>query len=227
MSGAIVLAAKREETGAVQNLPLKGRKERCNWRLTPPKKFRAPLTRGRPMGVTVILGEREGNEGVANETMTNGNKQTAGYHTSPFWRILRGEAVYQLDETSVPEPINRALGPDPFWDKGENIMCFDDLEVGLDETNELKTVRYFGLYPGKTSKGEIRLPKHDSERISKKLMRMSSVMEYLMTNSVGFNYDRTFDSNSDRGIHLHDGISLHFYEKSGIFYLGAVFLTKI
>ncbi|GLS38611.1 hypothetical protein GCM10010869_42060 [Mesorhizobium tianshanense] len=135
--------------------------------------------------------------------------------------------MYQLDETSGPEAINRALGPDPFWKKGENVMCFDDLEVGLDETNELKTVRYFGLYPGKTHKGEIKLPKHESEKISKKLLQMSSVVGYLMINSVEFNYDKTLDSESDRGIHLHDGFGLHFYEKSGIFYLGSVFLKKI
>lgn len=135
--------------------------------------------------------------------------------------------MYQLDETSGPEAINRALGPDPFWEKGENIMCFGDLEVGLDETNELKTVRYFGLYPGKTSKGEIRLPKHDSEKITRKLLQMGSVVEYLMINSVGFDYDKAFDSDSDRGIHLHGGFSIHFYEKSGIFHLGSVFLKKI
>ncbi|MER9470753.1 hypothetical protein NKI82_33935 [Mesorhizobium sp. M0482] len=164
---------------------------------------------------------------AANKTMTNRNKKMVGQPTSPFWRILRGEAVYQLDETAAPEAINRALGPDPFWEKGENIMCFDDLEVGLDETNELKTVRYFGLYPGKTRKGEIRLPKLDSEKISKKLFRMSSVVEFLMVNSIGFDYGKTLDSDSDRGIHLHDGISIHFYEKSGVFYLGAVFLKKI
>lgn len=98
--------------------------------------------------------------------------------------------MYQLDETSVPEAINRALGPDPFWEKGENIMCFDDLEVGLDETNDLKTVRYFGLYPGKTSKGEIRLPNHDGEKITRKVLQMGSVVEYLMINSVGFDYDK-------------------------------------
>ncbi|MER8456257.1 hypothetical protein NKJ87_04560 [Mesorhizobium sp. M0027] len=155
------------------------------------------------------------------------NKTPVGHYKSPFWRILRGEAVYQLDETTMPEAINRALGPDPFWEKGENIMCFDDLELGLDETNELKTVRYFGLYPGKTSKGEVKLPKRDSEKISKKLLQMSSVVEYLIVNSVGFDYDKTFDSDSDRGIHLHDGFSLHFYEKSGTFYLGSVFLRKI
>ncbi|MER9117809.1 hypothetical protein NKH93_14460 [Mesorhizobium sp. M0954] len=157
----------------------------------------------------------------------NRNNKKVGHYTSPFWRILRGEAVYQLDQTSVPEDINRALGPDPFWEKGENIMCFDDLEVGLDEANELKTVRYYGLYPGKTSKGEIRLPKHDSERISRKLLRMSSVLEYLMLNSVAFNYDKTLDSDTDRGILLDGGYGLHFYGKSGIFYLGAVFFKKI
>ncbi|MER8368084.1 hypothetical protein [Mesorhizobium sp. M1378] len=166
-------------------------------------------------------------KGVPNKTMTNSNKKKVEHYTSPFWRILRGEAVYQLDETSVPEAINRALGPDPFWEKGENIMCFDDLEVGLDETIELKTVRYYGLYPGKTSKGEIRLPKLDSERISKKLLQMSNVVEYLMINSVGFNYDKTFDSDSDRGLRLHDGGSIHLYNKAGIFYLGSVFLMKI
>jgi hypothetical protein len=56
VSGAIAqaFAANREETGVVRNLPLIERKEGFNWRLTPPKKFRAPLTRGRLMGVTVI-----------------------------------------------------------------------------------------------------------------------------------------------------------------------------
>ncbi|MER8952875.1 hypothetical protein NKH98_09045 [Mesorhizobium sp. M0833] len=98
-----------------------------------------------------------------------------------------------------------------------------DLEVGLDETNELKTVRYYGLYPWKTSKGEVRIPKLDSERISKTLLQMSNVAEYLVINSVGFNYDKTFDS----GLRLHDGGSIHLYNKDGIFYLGSVFLMKI
>lgn len=55
----------------------------------------------------------------------------------------------------------------------------------------------------------------------------NDVEEYLMINSVGFNYDKTFDSDSDRGLRLHDGGSIHFYNKDGIFYLGSVFLMKI
>lgn len=163
---------------------------------------------------------------VASKTMTSSNKETLDHGDVVFWRILRGEAVYRLDESSTPKAINEILGPDPLWTEAESIMCFDDLEVGLDETNERKHARYFGLYPGKTKKNKIILPNKGEASLNH--IRMDSVLSYLVDNSVSFTYDKTLDSGeTDRGVRLGDGGSVHFYKRRDFFYLGSVFLKKI
>jgi hypothetical protein len=157
--------------------------------------------------------------------MTNSNKLFIHLNDSTFWRLLRGDIVYRLDELSEPRIINEKLGPDPFWNEMESVMCFDDIEVGLDETKDLSSARYFGLYPGKTDRKKIKMPKKDEIKADN--LHMESVLWYLIDKSVSFSYDKSLDSETDRGIRFNDGGSAHFYKKNGIFYLGSVFLKKI
>ncbi|WP_171903265.1 hypothetical protein [Mesorhizobium sp. SEMIA 3007] len=157
--------------------------------------------------------------------MTNSNKLFTQLKESTFWKLLRGEVVYNLDGLSTPQTINESLGPDPFWNEMESLMCFDDVEVGLDETKDRSSARYFGLYPGKTDNKKIKMP--GKEEIRSDNLRMETVLWYLIDQSVPFFYDKTFDSESDRGIRFHDGGTAHFYKKNEAFYLGSVFLKKI
>jgi len=107
-------------------------------------------------------------------------------------------------------------------------MSFNDIEVGLNETNDLRSARYFALHPGRTRPGKFYVREGDIEELPRSSLTFGEVLEFLMRNSVEFQYDKTlYDADTDLGVRLSSRGTIHFYKRSNIFYFGAAFLKAI
>lgn len=115
------------------------------------------------------------------------NSTYHSYRAKSFLDIFRNNSVIGLSAGAKFQEIIDKIGKDKFANQNDIIHSYGDMDIFLSEEN--KTLRFIGIYPGRTKKGKIQIDGisfEDGNWPTK--LKLSTFLGYLVLNSISFYY---------------------------------------